>query len=64
MTIKKIGSDKFFCIACDNEAEYEISQNGSFKLAFANGPHDGEITLCAHCAHELFDLMSKAFEEV
>lgn len=43
-----------FCSNCDNrEAEYVISNNGTFKLFWANGEMDCEIAFCEECAREL-----------
>ena len=53
MEVKKIGKTHL-CVNCDAQvAEVEISNNGSFKLFWACGPTDKEITLCRQCFKEL-----------
>ena len=53
MEVKKI-EKTHWCVNCDQQlAEVEISNNGSFKLFWACGPQDKEITLCPCCFKEL-----------
>lgn len=57
MDIKRI-RHTHFCVICDDYADIEISNDGSLHLFWANGPTDGEITLCKHCAEELKQKLS------
>ena len=53
MEVKKI-KKTHWCVNCDQQlAEVEIANNGSFKLFWACGPTDKEITLCRNCFKEL-----------
>ena len=50
-----------FCHNCDNkESEYIISNNGSFKVFWADGAEDCEIAFCEDCARELFNQLAEA----
>lgn len=52
------------CHNCDNaESEYTISNNGSFKVFWANNREDCEIAFCEDCARELFKQLGNALNE-
>ena len=53
MEVKKI-KKTHLCANCDQQlAEVEIANNGSFKLFWACGTSDKEITLCRDCFNKL-----------
>lgn len=57
--IKK--KNRNYCHNCDwEEAEYTISNNGSFKLYWAYGKTDSEICFCKKCAEELYKQLGDA----
>lgn len=59
MKIKKMERD-CWCSACDEQyAAYEITNEGSFKLFWAAGPHDPELCLCKRCFNELKQLINE-----
>lgn len=45
------------CVICNDEAEYEISNDGELRPFWKYSPYDGEITLCKHCAKEILNKM-------
>lgn len=55
------GKTGCICHNCDNaESEFTISNNGSFKVYFANSNEDCEIAFCEDCARELFRQLGHA----
>ena len=57
MEFKRLKPKEYYCTVCDNWADYELSDNGHLRVFWASGPHDGEITLCEHCAKEILNKM-------
>lgn len=50
-----------YCHNCDNnESEYTISNDGSFKVFWATSAKDCEIAFCESCAKELLEKLGGA----
>ena len=62
MEFKSIKPKEYYCVVCDNLAQYELSDNGHLKLFWSCSKHDGEITLCEHCAKEILNKMKKLLD--